>query len=156
MISNSENFMNLDSLNDKQKQVAYNIGINSNAARIQEKQDDDELAGTESELEDEQTTAQKASAAAAIEKDKEEVVNAKNEILTQDEEHQNNKVQNKISAEIQKEKEKAIVDAEKAKTIKPEQEKLSESQILENLDNLNDVLKPPCSPREDITNTQLT
>ena len=146
MISNSKNFKNLDTLTTKQKQTAYNIGVNSNAKRMQEKQDDDELQNAEEELQKDEEVAQKADEDAAKEKQKEEVETSKNEILKQDQEYANKKIQNKVNSELEKEKEKTIVDAEKAKSAPPEpiqkkKEKLTESEVLENLDKLNNMLE---------------
>ena len=147
MISNSKNFQNIDRLDSKQKKVAYNIGVNSNAKRMQEKQDDDELQNAEEELQKDEEVAQKADEDAAKEKQKEEVETSKNEILKQDQEYANKKIQNKVNSELEKEKEKTTVNAEKAKIDGPpeptqkKKEKLTESEVLENLDKLNSMLE---------------
>ncbi len=91
MISNSKNFQNIDRLNTKQQKFAYAIGVNSNAKRMQEKQDDDELQDAEEELQADEEVAQKADEEAAKEKQKEEVEKSKNEILKQDQEYANKK-----------------------------------------------------------------
>ena len=145
MISNSKNFQNIDQLDSKQQKFAYAIGVNSNAKRMQEKSDDDELRSAEIELQADEEVAQKADEEAVKEKQKEEVETSKNEILKQDQEYANKKIQNKVNLELEKEKEKTIVDAEKAKSaphepIQKKKEKLTESEVLENLDKLNSML----------------
>lgn len=109
MKSNYQNFQDIDKLTKKQKDIAYQIGVNQNKARYDEKIDDDELEQQEAEAAKNEELQQKAIDEVEKESDKEKIAQIKNDIknnLDQDPALKDEEIQQKAEVEAAKEIEK--------------------------------------------------